>query len=87
MRTRITAAAIALLLATLTACGQSYDDTIAACAQALKDNGGNGKPAACDDVKDDDYGVIVMSVTAEREGWVDENGDVDMGEMLKDGSN
>jgi uncharacterized protein (UPF0333 family) len=42
----------------------SYDDTVAACKKALTAQmkaGGEGKPSACKDVKQDDYDEIVVA--------------------------
>lgn len=81
-------AAATVAVATLTACGASYDETVAACRKELTERpkDATGKPDACKDVKDDDYGRIVIVVAAEKEGWFDENGDVDINEMMKDGA-
>ncbi|MFJ8923824.1 hypothetical protein ACIREK_30655 [Streptomyces sp. NPDC102415] len=88
IRIATAATALAVVLAGLTGCGASYDETIAACRKELteRSEGAKGKPAACKDVKDDDYAEIFTVVFAEKEGWLDENGNVDMGEMIEDGS-
>lgn len=42
----------------------SYDDTVAACKKALTAQmkaGGEGKPSACKDVKQDDYDALVVA--------------------------
>jgi hypothetical protein len=65
---------------------KSYDDTVKDCVTALKDrpDGDKAKPTACADVKDDDYTALLMSQVLDDNGWTDENGDVDMGEILED---
>ncbi|MCX5522218.1 hypothetical protein OG342_04960 [Streptomyces bobili] len=81
-----------LLLATLllaaVGCSseKSYDDTVADCVQALKDRaeGSKDKPDACKDVKEDDYTALLMSQVLDDNGWTDENGEFDMGELLED---
>ena len=81
---------LAALLLTGAAVGcsseKSYDDVVADCTQALKDraDGDKAKPAACKGVKDDDYTALLMSQVLDDNGWTDENGDVDMGELLED---
>ncbi|MEU3432409.1 hypothetical protein [Streptomyces sp. NPDC006863] len=81
-------AATAVALATLTACGASYDETVGACRKKLTERSehATGKPDVCKDVKEDDYAKLVVVVAAEKEGWFDENGDVDIAEMMKDGA-
>ncbi|MFJ8981597.1 hypothetical protein [Streptomyces sp. NPDC102282] len=88
IRIAIAVAGAAFALTGLTGCSATYDETIAACRAELKERGedAKGKPAECKDVREDDYGKLVMVVTAEKEGWLDENGNVDMGEMVEDGS-
>jgi hypothetical protein len=63
----IIAASIAAVLAIITTVvwmnGRSYDDTVAACEKALAVQtkaGGQGKPDACDEVKQDDYDALVV---------------------------
>lgn len=87
MRTtrRATAATItALLLAT--GCGQSYDDIVKSCHKALVERPASetGKPAACKDVKEEDYTVIAASAAIERLGWTDANGKFSQEKMLQD---
>ncbi|MBO7940964.1 hypothetical protein [Streptomyces antibioticus] len=65
---------------------KSYDDIVADCTQALKDraDGDKAKPTDCEGVKDEDYTALLMSQVLDDNGWTDENGDVDMGEILED---
>lgn len=72
----------------LTACGASYDETVGACRKELTERSehATGKPDVCKDVKEDDYAMLVVVVGAHKEGWYDENGDVDIAEMMKDAS-
>lgn len=85
---RTTTALTTLLLLAGAAVGcsseKSYEEITAGCVAALKDrpSGDKAKPAACDGVKDDDYTALVMGQVLEGEGWVDENGDPDLGEIL-----
>ncbi|MCY0944278.1 hypothetical protein [Streptomyces antarcticus] len=57
--------------------------TVKSCRKVLveRPEGETGKPAACKDVKEGDYGTIVMSATVERLGWSDENGRFDEQKM------
>ncbi|MDQ0791943.1 hypothetical protein [Streptomyces sp. B1I3] len=88
IRIAIAAAAVAVALAGLTGCGASYDDKVAACRKELTERSedATGKPKGCADLSKDDYARLAIVVAAEKEGWIDENGDVDMGEMIEDGS-
>ncbi|WP_432077861.1 hypothetical protein [Streptomyces sp. YPW6] len=89
MKIRITTAlATAVAALSLTACGASYDETVGACRKELTERSehATGKPDVCKDVKEDDYSRLVIVVAAEKEGWLDENGDVDIAEMMKDGA-
>lgn len=85
---RITTGLLAALLlaGTVVGCSKSYDETVEDCISALKERpkGDTGKPDACKDVKDEDYTAIVMGQVLDENGWVDENGDVDMGELIED---
>jgi len=67
-------------------CSKSYDDTVKDCVKALdkRADGDTAKPAACKDVKEDDYTALVFSKTLDDNGWKDENGDPDMGKILED---
>lgn len=77
-----------LLAATTVGCSsdKSYNDIVKDCVTALKDQPSDDatKPDACKDVKDDDYTALVMSRVLDDNGWVDENGDVDMDKLLDD---
>lgn len=56
-------AALAIVTTVLWTNGRSYDDTVAACKQALEAQtkaGGSGRPDACDGVKQDDYDALVV---------------------------
>ncbi|MHC3455931.1 hypothetical protein [Streptomyces prasinus] len=87
---RTTTAILAVLLCATAAAGcsseKSYDDTVKDCITALKDRpeGSKEKPGSCEDVKEDDYTALLMSQVLDDNGWVDENGDVDMGKLLED---
>ncbi|MGP3684129.1 hypothetical protein ACTVZO_05345 [Streptomyces sp. IBSNAI002] len=84
LRTALPVLTAATLL--LASCGQSYDDIVKECRQVLveRPEGETGKPAACSDVKEDDYGVIAASAAMERLGWTDENGRFSEEKMLED---
>ena len=88
MRTRIAlpAALAAGLLLTLTSCGQSYEESVAQCVQALRDRteGDKGKPEECGEVKEDDYTALVASQAIDDLGWTDEDGNFDKNKMLED---
>ncbi|MEV8432010.1 hypothetical protein [Streptomyces chartreusis] len=64
----------------------TYDDIVNDCIAALKDRpeGDKDKPTACKDVKEDDYTALLVSQVIRDEGWTDEEGNFDMGELLKD---
>lgn len=82
---RRTAFLLACLLA-LAGCssGPSYDDVVEDCVAALKarPEGDKAKPKACKDVKEDDYSTIVMGMTLDDMGVVDDDGNVDMGKLI-----
>ncbi|MFF7947004.1 hypothetical protein [Streptomyces griseorubiginosus] len=82
---RRTAVLLVCLLA-LAGCssGKSYDDTVKDCVSALKARpaGDKSKPKACDGVKEDDYTTLVMGLTLDDMGVVDEDGNVDMDKLL-----
>ncbi|MEU2147908.1 MULTISPECIES: hypothetical protein [Streptomyces] len=86
--TALAATATAVAILGLTACGANYDETVGTCRKELTERSehATGKPDACKDVKEDDYAQLVIVVAAEKEGWFDENGDVDIAEMMKDGA-
>ncbi|MFD3999804.1 hypothetical protein [Streptomyces rubiginosohelvolus] len=88
IRIAIALAATAVAVLGLTACGASYDETVGACRKELTERSehATGKPDVCKDVKEDDYSRLAIVVAAEKEGWFDENGDVDIAEMMKDGA-
>ncbi|MGP2437954.1 hypothetical protein [Streptomyces sp. JW3] len=64
----------------------SYDDIAADCAAALTERaeGNKAKPSACHGVNEDDYQALVMSAVIDDLGWIDEEGNVDKNEILKD---
>lgn len=65
----------------------SYDDIVKDCQQALKAQykaDGRGKPKACNDVKKDDYGLLVGNAAMDDLGWLDEDGRFDKNKMLDD---
>ena len=85
-RTTILLATCLLLAGAAVGCSKSYDEIVNDCVAALADRteGDTAKPDACEDVKDDDYTALTVSQMLDDNGWVDENGDVDMGKILED---
>jgi hypothetical protein len=77
MRRTTTALATLLLAATLTACSQSREDTVAACTNAVEQlaEGDADRPKACNELTEDDYLSILVNVRARKIGLLDENGD------------
>jgi hypothetical protein len=49
--------------------------------------GKKSKPDACEDVKKDDYGALVVSNAINDLGWTDDEGNFDKNKMLEDGLN
>ncbi|MCX4786479.1 hypothetical protein OG369_09875 [Streptomyces sp. NBC_01221] len=90
MRTRTTAAAITaglLLVVTLTACGKSEDEIAADCQKALAAGATTTKterPDACEGLSQDDYDALVISQGLKDSGVIDDDGNVDMNELLND---
>lgn len=82
-RRTATATATATLLL-LAGCGQSYDDLVDQCHKAVikraKDD--KSKPAACSQIKQDDYDLIVMSTVIDGLGWT-KDGKFDKNKMLE----
>lgn len=69
----------------------TYEDTLNKCADAIAAHDFDRKPVkpggqleGCEGVKRDDYGTLVLNNAAKKEGWLDEEGNVDRNEMLKD---
>lgn len=65
----------------------SYDDIVKGCQKALAEQraaGGEGRPDACKDVKDDHYGAIIVHQVMGEQGWLDEDGRFDKNRMLED---
>lgn len=63
----------------------SYDDIVKGCQKALVAQykaDGKGKPSACQDVKDDDYDVLLLNATMGDLGWLDGDGHFDKNKML-----
>uniref|UniRef100_A0AAU2K2G0 Lipoprotein n=1 Tax=Streptomyces sp. NBC_00049 TaxID=2903617 RepID=A0AAU2K2G0_9ACTN len=85
-RTLTAAAITTTLVLAASGCGQSYDDIVRKCHKILveRPEGETGKPAACSDVKEEDYTVISASAAMERLGWTDKNGRFDEQKMLQD---
>lgn len=76
-------AAAALLLAT--GCGKPQADIADDCAQALaKLHKVTAKPAACEDLNEDDYQTLLMGHILDDNGWTNENGDFDINKLLED---
>lgn len=67
----------------------TYDDHVKDCMQAVKERaeGDKSKPAACDELKKDDYTAVVMNQVMDDLGWTDEDGNFDKNKMLEDGLN
>ncbi|WP_409469075.1 hypothetical protein [Streptomyces sp. HC307] len=88
MKTRTAAIAALLALAALTAaCGKSEEEIAADCQKALANTTvgvGDERPEACEGLSEDDYNALVISQGLRDSGVIDENGDVDMGELLDD---
>lgn len=89
-RNLIVAAAVAAALAvggTVYWVGRpSYDDIVKECQRALVAQykaDGRGKPAACTDVKGDDYDVLVLNAAMGNLGWLDDDGEFDKDKMLE----
>lgn len=65
----------------------SYDEIVKGCQKALAKQyaeDGKGKPAACNDVKDDDYNALVLHAAMGDLGWLDDDGNFDKNKMLED---
>lgn len=63
----------------------SYDDIVKGCEKALAAQmkaDGHGKPAACKDVKNDDYPTLVANAAIGHLGWTDSDGNFDENKML-----
>ncbi|MCX4622797.1 hypothetical protein ACF09G_13090 [Streptomyces albogriseolus] len=88
MRTRTALTAALLALAALTAaCGKSEEEIANDCKQALASGERATKtdrPDACEGLPQDDYDALVMSQALKDTGVVDDNGNVDLGELLDD---
>lgn len=91
-RTRVLIGVAAVVIALATASSvylairPSYDDHVNACVTALSERpqGDTAKPGSCDPLTRDDYMALVFSQIGHEEGWIDEDGDVDMGELIED---
>lgn len=65
----------------------SYDEIVKGCQKALAEQykaGGEGKPSACTDVKEDDYTALVANAAMGHLGWLDGDGNFDKNKMLED---
>lgn len=83
MRTRAAIAITAALLATLTACGKSDAEIEADCEKAIVEASTvTNRPEACDDLSKDDYRALLIARTLRDGGVVDDNGDVDLRELV-----
>ena len=83
----VTAAALAIGGSVYWLSRPSYNDIVKECHKALvaqSKAGGKGKPAACNDVKKDDYDVLVISSAIDGLGWTDKDGNFDENKMLED---
>ncbi|MFI8448216.1 hypothetical protein [Streptomyces erythrochromogenes] len=83
--TRTAAALTTLLLLTACSSQPTYDESVQACAKAIKARpaGDKTKPKPCEPLKDDDYTLIVTSKAIDDLGWTDENGDFDENKMIQ----
>ena len=90
MRTTTTLTLTALLLAGTATAGCSSQPTkeeiAEQCAAAIKarPEGDTAKPKACKGLSDHDYAAIVFSHVARKKGWIDKDGNPDMGKVLDD---
>lgn len=90
MRTRTTIAAGVLLLAVLTACGsdKSEEEIAVDCQKALaKSTAGateKDRPEACEGLPQEDYEALLMSEAMKDTGVIDEDGNVDLDELLNE---
>ncbi|WP_371528387.1 hypothetical protein OG302_22355 [Streptomyces sp. NBC_01283] len=83
MRTRAAIAIAAALLAGLTACGKSDAEIEADCEKAIVEASTvTNRPEACDDLSEDDYRALLIARTLRDGGVVDDNGDVDLRELV-----
>lgn len=86
-RSLILSAACLLLAGAAVGCSDSYDDEVKGCAAALKaqyEAGGEGRPDACDGIKEDDYTALVAQAAMDHLGWTGEDGKFDERKMLED---
>lgn len=89
MRTRTALTAALLALAALTAaCGKSEEEIAADCQKALANSTTATKtdrPEACKGLSEDDYSALLIAQGLRDTGVIDEDGNVDMEELLDDG--
>ncbi|SED26688.1 hypothetical protein SAMN05216532_4003 [Streptomyces sp. 2231.1] len=63
----------------------SYDDIVKGCRSALAAQGdreGKGRPAACNEVRADDYDALVLDAALDHLGWTDKDGNFDKQKMI-----
>ncbi len=82
-----TTALLACLLLAGTAAGcssqRSQDEIAADCEKALSSKATKtNRPNACKGLTQDNYDALLMHWVLQQQGVLDENGDVDMGELL-----
>lgn len=85
MRTTTTLLAALLLAGTLAGCssGRTQDEIAADCEKALSSAATKtNRPDACDGLTQDNYDALLMHWALQQQGILDDNGDVDMGELL-----
>ncbi|MFH8492292.1 hypothetical protein [Streptomyces longisporoflavus] len=83
MRTRTAISIAAALLTALTACGKSEAEVQADCEKAIVEASTvTNRPAACDDLAEDDYKALLIARTLRDGGVVDDNGDVDLRQLV-----
>jgi hypothetical protein len=64
---------------------KSQDEIAAECVKAITDaSTETSRPDECEGLPQDDYEALLMSWVLKDQGVIDENGDVDMGELLED---
>lgn len=62
----------------------SYDQIAANCAKALvaRPDGDRSKPAACNGLKEKDYGTLLLDATLNKSGLVNPDGSVNVSKLL-----
>lgn len=79
--------AVCLLAGATAGCSseKSQDEIAADCVKAITDaSTKTSRPDECEGLPQDDYDALLMSWALKDQGVIDENGDVNMGELLED---